>query len=488
MNISLRDIKVSFGEHEVFCGFNWEIAKGENWLLHGPSGSGKSVLAKVIANQIGYGGEVSIGEETAIPNAAQIHYVPNWYEFTNSDGDRNFYYQQRYNHAKGSDSSTVRADLKSFAEKYQLDMSGGEEIAQELDFQELLNSQLIELSSGEHKKIQLIKGLLLNPDLLILDQPYNGLDKQTRKKLNLLLERFMENGKQLMILQTTMEYPVGINRFGEVNKETVIQKKPTETNLAESKVTTRPLPDFLMEDSKESEGKEVVAMRDIIVRYGDKIVLNKISWTIRHGEAWLLQGHNGSGKSTLLSLLNADHPQAYSHDIRLFGNQRGSGESIWEIKSKIGMISPELHWYYDTDLSVYDTIGSGLYDSIGLYNKLTFFDREKVNSILRFFDLESLKNKPLGALSLGKQRQVLLARTLIKNPELLIFDEPCQGLDDVQTQAFNAIVDELTKQDKTLIYVGHEESKLPTQLTHRMLLEKGKVIEIGNLEEQIETA
>src|SRR5699024_2755394 len=156
-------------------------------------------------NQIGYGGEVSIGEETAIPNAAQIHYVPNWYEFTNSDGDRNFYYQQRYNHAKGSDSSTVRADLKGFAEKYRLDMSQGEKIAQELDFQELLNSQLIELSSGEHKKIQLIKGLLLNPDLLILDQPYNGLDKQARKKLNLLLERFMENGKQLMILQTTME-------------------------------------------------------------------------------------------------------------------------------------------------------------------------------------------------------------------------------------------------------------------------------------------
>src|SRR5699024_8640192 len=134
-------------------------------------------------------------------------------------------------------------------------------------------------------------------------------------------------------------------------------------------------------------------------------------------------------------------PQAYTHDIRLFGNSRGSGESIWDIKAKVGMISPELHWYYDSDLSVFDTMGSGLYDSIGLYNKLTFYDRRRVEEMVAFFDLEEVQKKAFGALSIGKQRQVLLARTLIKNPELIILDEPCQGLDDMQTQEFNTIVD-----------------------------------------------
>lgn len=486
MRISLHDIQVSFGEQDVLSDFHWEIKEGENWLIHGPSGSGKSVLAKVIADKIRYSGEVYIDGKDILQSQKEIHYVPNWYEFTNSDGDRNFYYQQRYNHARGSDSSTVEADLRKFAENHQLNINDGISVAEKLDFHRFLKSHLIELSSGEQKKIQLIKGLWLDPDLLILDQPLNGLDKASRRKLNDLLESFIQSGKQLLILQNTKEYPDGITNFGMVNPSTVVSKYPEAKNVLKKKAVLGPLPEFLLAE-RESE-EEVVSMRSVVVRYGEKVVLDNVSWTIRKGETWLLQGHNGSGKSTLLSLLNADHPQAYTHDIRLFGNSRGSGESIWDIKAKVGMISPELHWYYDTDLSVFDTIGSGLYDSIGLYNKLTFYDRRRVEEMVTFFDLVKVQKKAFGALSLGKQRQVLLARTLIKNPELIILDEPCQGLDDIQTQEFNTIVDALAGHDKTLIYVGHEESKLPKKLSHRLLLDGGKVIEIGKIKEQIEIA
>src|SRR5699024_4108430 len=142
---------------DVLSDFHWEIKEGENWLIHGPSGSGKSVLAKVIANKVRYGGEIYIDGKDAFQSQKKIHYVPNWYEFTNSDGDRNFYYQQRYNHARGSDSSTVEADLKKFAENHQLDIKDGISIAEKLDFHRFLKSYLIELSSGEQKKIQLIK-------------------------------------------------------------------------------------------------------------------------------------------------------------------------------------------------------------------------------------------------------------------------------------------------------------------------------------------
>ena len=225
--------------------------------------------------------------------------------------------------------------------------------------------------------------------------------------------------------------------------------------------------------------EEVIKITNLTKNYytdaGEVCVLKGVDITIQSGEFVAIMGPSGSGKSTLLSLLNGDHPQAYANQIYLFGKKRGSGESIWDIKEKIGIISPELHWYFDLNANVAQTIASGFFDSMSLYQKLSFEQQQKLEQILHFFDLKDDKNKKLNTLSLGKQRLALLARTIVKNPELLILDEPCQGLDVQQTKYFNRVVDDLCNSGHTLIYVGHFESQLPESLSHKLILEKGEI-------------
>lgn len=195
----------------------------------------------------------------------------------------------------------------------------------------------------------------------------------------------------------------------------------------------------------------------------------------------MLQGLNGSGKSTLLSLINGDHPQSYANELYLFGNKRGSGESIWDIKERIGLISPEFHWYFDANATVWQSIASGFYDTVGLFQNLPYTKSAQVDELIDYFGLSPNKSDLLSSLPLGKQRLVLLARTIIKNPELLILDEPCQGLDQKQTLYFNQLVDNLSTNGMTVIYVGHYDTQLPQTLTHKLLLNEGIVIENNKL-------
>jgi molybdate transport system ATP-binding protein len=198
------------------------------------------------------------------------------------------------------------------------------------------------------------------------------------------------------------------------------------------------------------------------VAYGNKKILSNINWQINRGERWLLKGVNGSGKSTLISLITGDHPQAYANKVFLFDKKRGSGESIWDIKKKIGFVSPELHWYFDKTISVYNTIASGFFDTIGVYKKLSDEQHNIVHQWLSFLNLTTKSEFSLSALSTSQQRLALLARALIKNPPLLILDEPCQGLDEQQVKDFVALIDDLFNQsNRTLIYVSHYENEIP---------------------------
>jgi molybdate transport system ATP-binding protein len=218
-------------------------------------------------------------------------------------------------------------------------------------------------------------------------------------------------------------------------------------------------------------------MQDVTIQYGDRIILDHINWTVKAGECWAVLGHNGSGKSTLLSLINADNPQAFSQKIWLFDKRKGSGESIWDIKRNIGYISPELHHYFESGAVAKDIVASGLFDTMGLFRVL-HPDQEW----LALQWMEALRIRPLAdrsfmRLSDSEQRRVLLARALVKNPPMLILDEPCQGMDDEETAAFTAIINEVCQRTgKTLIYVSHYEKDIPPCVTHRLYLREGRVV------------
>ena len=473
--LEIQNLSFQFGSNVVLKNLNFKINKNENWQIGGPSGTGKTTLAKIISGEIkNFEGNIKINFDENSELKQKVVYISNWYQFTNLEGDRNFYYQQRYNKFAKNDTLTVFAELNHFAQKEQLDFKNVEKYLEIFDFQNFKEQQLIELSSGEHKKLQLVKAFWLKPQILIIDQPYTGLDVKSRKNLNQIFENLTQEGISLLLINNDDEVPSCINRFAEIKNGSFLELTHHSEITKGEERTPKELPYFLQKPPK-TNAREMVKLENVNVSYGEKKVLKNINWQLNEGERWLLQGPNGSGKSTLLSLLNGDHPQAYANQIYLFGKKRGSGESIWDIKEKIGIISPELHWYFDLNANVAQTIASGFFDSMSLYQKLSFEQQQKLEQILHFFDLKDDKNKKLNTLSLGKQRLALLARTIVKNPELLILDEPCQGLDVQQTKYFNRVVDDLCKSGHTLIYVGHFESQLPESLSHKLILEKGEI-------------
>lgn len=480
--VHIAQLTLQYAHHVILDQLDWQIHRGEFWLIGGKSGTGKSALVKALAGLEKTSGVVNINfdHESSLP--ARVLYVSNWYEFTNLEGDRNFYYQQRYNKQQKNDTLTVYAELAAYAESENLSFADLEQYLTLFEFVDLKGTQLIELSSGEHKKLQLIKALWLKPQLLIVDEPYTGLDKASRKKLNDFFDELASYGVQLVLVTNEQDLPHCINRFAEIENGKLKQVDSVAMLSKDTRRKRKELPQFLRELPVFS-ADIMVQMDNIHIRYGEKQVLKGVDWTVRAGEKWLLQGHNGSGKSTLLSLITGDHPQAYANHIQLFGQPRGSGESIWEIKERIGLISPELHWYFDKTARVWQAIASGFYDSIGLFRHVSYEKQQKINQLLAFFELTEDKDRLITTLPLGKQRMVLLARTIIKNPPLLILDEPCQGLDRAQTALFNSVVDELCGFGKTLIYVGHYETQLPSCLEKKLVLEKGEVKVIEEINE-----
>jgi len=482
--VSIKNLNLKYQHKQVLTDLNWTINTGENYVLYGESGSGKTTLAKIIAGLQKTIGDVEINFNLKNQLPATILFVESWYQFKNVEGVANFYYQQRYTSQQAKDTLTVHAELLHYGKENGLHYDRVEPILEALHFASFASSQLIELSSGEHKKLQLVKALWLKPQLLIIDQPYIGLDKASRRNLNILLDEVAAEGVQLLLICNDEEVPASINQFAKiVDGQIAVSNSKGEQTIFKEK-STKQIPDFLKE-SPTFSSNNIVKMVDVNISYGEKEVLKNINWEVSAGEKWLLQGHNGSGKSTLLSLINGDHPQSYANELYLFGNRRGSGESIWDIKQHIGLISPEFHWYFDANATVWQSIASGFYDTVGLFQQLPYTKGAQVDELIGYFGLASSKNELLSTLPLGKQRLVLLARTIIKNPELLILDEPCQGLDQQQTQHFNHLVDELCSNGMTLIYVGHFESQLPNCIEKRILLEKGEVKVVESLNTEI---
>lgn len=474
--VHIENLSLKYQHKLVLKDLNWTIHTGENWCLNGKSGSGKTSLAKIIAGLAPHQAAVNINFNPLSHLPAQVHYVSSWYQFKDLEGDTNFYYQQRYNSQQAHRTHTVNAELQNYGKEHQLRFAEVEEILNALGFAALKATQLIQLSSGEHKKLQLVKALWLKPQLLILDQPYTGLDYISRKNLNILLNELTAEGVQLVVISDTTELPSSIAHFATIidGQLSISNVKPVAEILTDSAIKHIP---YFLSKAPTPSSPILIRMANVNVSYGEKQVLKNVNWEVKAGEKWLLQGHNGSGKSTLLSLVNGDHPQAYANDIHLFGNKRGSGESIWDIKSHIGLISPELHWYFDPSATVFESIASGFFDSSGLFKSINTEKKNQVEELIHYFELTEYKNDLLNTLPLGKQRLVLLARTIIKNPELLILDEPCQGLDYIQTQYFNQLVDELCTNGMTLIYVGHFETQLPNCLSYKLVLNNGEVTE-----------
>lgn len=345
----------------------------------------------------------------------------------------------------------------------------------------MVNGQpLISLSSGELRRYQLRKALASHPKTLILDNPFIGLDAETRQQLRTHLQHIAneESLDLYLVIAKTDDLPDYVEQVIDMDndgktmtlKEYLAQlpELPAHVLNHEKRQAIIDLPTNM----NDYHAEEVVCMHDVSIRYGERTILKDLSWTVRNGERWALSGQNGSGKSTLLSLVCADNPQAYACDITLFGYRRGqSGETIWDIKRHIGYVSPEMHRSYHRNLPAIHIVASGLKDTVGLYVRPNEQELKQCQFWMSIFGIENLANRSFITLSSGEQRLVLLARAFVKDPELLILDEPLHGLDLVNRRLAKDIIEAFCeRKNKTLIFVTHYQEELPLCITNHLEL------------------
>jgi molybdate transport system ATP-binding protein len=221
----------------------------------------------------------------------------------------------------------------------------------------------------------------------------------------------------------------------------------------------------------------IVELHNVTVSHGGRSILRDVTWTVRAGERWAAVGPNGSGKTTLLSLLCGDHPQAYSNDVRLFGRRRGTGESVWDVKRQVGLVSPEFHLYFTEPLTADRAAATGFFDAV-VGHPTTPAQDAAVRGLFEAFGIAHLAGRPFRQLSTGEQRLVLLVRALVKRPPLLILDEPFQGLDADTMQRVRDWLDAHLGADQTLLFVSHHEDEIPPSVTRRLRLSEGNVVEV----------
>ena len=360
-----------------------------------------------------------------------------------------------------------------------------QQLYQLFHMEESLDKYIITLSSGELRKFQLTKTLFANPQLLIMDNPFVGLDAQTRDQLRelLLMVARERNIELMLVLAKTDEIPEFVTEVIEVDGSDGSHRN--YGSYESYRAVQVPVPSHVLSDNKREailslpnshkdyDCQRVVEMHHVTIKYGTRTILNNLDWTIANGDRWALSGQNGSGKSTLLSLICADNPQSYACDITLFDRPRGSGETIWDIKRHIGYVSPEMHRSYKRNLPAIRIVASGLMDSIGLYAVPQQEDYDKCRFWLDIFGISHLAERPFLQLSSGEQRLVLLARAFVKDPQLLILDEPLHGLDLWNRRLTKDVIETFCQREgKTLIMVTHYQEELPAVITQQLVLEK----------------
>lgn len=465
--VRLQEVSIRLGGNTILDNISLAIEPGERWAVVGASGSGKTALAHAMAGQLFFRGEITYASS---PTGGQprVMVVEQQHKFKNRSNTSDFYYQQRFNSSDADNSLTVAETLAEHGG----DTPAAKEWIRLLHLEPLLGEPLLQLSNGENKRLQLAVALLEEPDWLVLDNPFTGLDMEGRETLHRIIDTISrpadkKNGPHLLLITSPAELPDCITHIALLDKGRLAwsgKKEAAPSHLPAAPAIPPLDPQILQQLPAPAENGFVYAVRmnDVTVRYGDRTILDHISWNIKKGERWNLSGPNGAGKSTLLSLITADNPQAYANEIYLFDRRRGSGESIWDIKQKTGFVSPELHVYFEQGITCFEVVASGLFDTIGLFRRLPEEQEAIVMRWMQLLQMAPLRDKSFHQLSAGGQRMLLLARALIKNPPLLILDEPCQGLDDEQTAYFKELINRLCEAfPTTLIYVSHYRKDIP---------------------------
>lgn len=479
--------------------FSWDFFQGQVWLVTGPSGGGKEHFVQALANSResgllprfvpadggGYDNQLAGTELVSLETAAALIQE----ERDNDQGD---YIEGGVDIGRTAASFIGEIleepmDVAALSQLPQVQLCGVESV---------LGRGVKYLSTGEVRRVLLCRALLSRCQLLILSEPFAGLDAASRTLLREFFSRQMkskEGPAVILSMERFQEIPEGITHVLEFTAGTVSfqgslpdyqetlairlqagdghQQARLQQNNRAFRELHRQQQDWSTLSAVAAPSAAdcaataeiLVDMKDVRVAWGDKVVLNRLNWQVRSGEHWLIRGPNGSGKTTLLELITGDNMQVFCNDVSIFGRRRGTGETIWELKEKMGIVSYRLHLEYrmvgGTDVEA--VLLSGFHDSIGLYQQRSQVEQMAVKRWLEIGGFQGRGGKAFSSLSYGEQRAILILRAAVKCPPLLILDEPCHGLDEEQRSLVLHLLETIAATGTTtLLHVTHDPTEV----------------------------
>jgi len=510
--INMRDCRIGEVLSPALESVSWRLCAGEAWAALGPSGGGKDAFAAAVAGRL----TVAPGEGGWYRNGFTGRTA-----LVSFEAAAELLRQERYNDDSDfvegglSEGTSMRSFIVAGLPKEDARMypggaglethpavvacgltAGGVDAG-------LLDRGLKRLSTGECRRALLARALASKPGLIVAIDPYEGLDTATRSRLHAMLDALaaasvagVKAAPALLIVDRFEHLPAAVNRIVELVAGAIVfagSRTEYETQLSSrasaSHVSGRATPVIpemaagaLPAASRQHPGygsmEPLVELRNVTVSWSGRAVLDGISWTVRRGEHWLVRGPNGSGKTTLLELITGDNPQAYREDVRVFGQRRGSGGTVWELKSRLGIVSYRLHleYRYLDQSSLEDVLVSGLRDSIGLYASASDGERALAGAWLALAGFQGRGLERFERLSFGEQRALLVARAAIKAPELLVLDEPCHGLDEEQRRFVMSLLSAIAARgESTMLHVTHDPDEVQSFEQHILELRPGSI-------------
>ena len=517
--IKINNCRIEGSRGTLLDGLDWEMKSGEAWLVTGPNGGGKAEFLKALDGGFGIkfacsgDGEAEYVnafadsvETVSLERAARL--IQEERELDESefiDGGVDIGRTGRVFIAegivgpikKGAELPAVCAELDAYPE---IKLCGVEKI---------LDRGIKYMSTGEIRRTLLARALVSRKKLLILSDPFAGLDAESR---GILLDFFDSiAGKQLkggdigafphiiLCMERFKEIPDAVSdvlefRDGKISfcgsradyevvaeRQNALEEEKRRAGYREFSEAVKKLSNevnYVMGvENFQPESDVLIDMHDVNVGWDDHIVLKNLNWTLRRGEHWLIRGPNGSGKTTLLELITGDNMQVFRNDIKIFGARRGSGETIWDIKHRLGIVSYRLHVEYRMlgGTSLRDVIMSGFHDSIGLYEAPSDVEAAAAEKWLALAGFAGRGSEMFGNLSYGEQRAVLILRGAVKCPPVLILDEPCHGLDEQMRQKILDLLDIIADcGTTTFLHVTHEPSEVLKCEKHILELHPGE--------------
>lgn len=338
---------------------------------------------------------------------------------------------------------------------------------------QLLDLGYRQLSSGQSRKLLLLQQLTSGATTLVIQNPYDGLDVKSCRDVHLALQKLSDQHIQVILfVNSETDIPSWCSHLAFI-REGALQRAGKKESVLPLISATRQkdsgddsavVANFLETvDASVIQKDELVFLHDGFAEYGSRILFSGLNVEIRSGDHTLITGPNGCGKSTLLDIITGDNPKCYANNLRIFGRQRGTGESIWEIKQQMGIVSPSLHREHRVPGSALHIILSGLFDSIGLYKQVHNAEINKALTWLDWVELKEKRDTPFRHLAFAEQRLVLIARALIKLPKLLILDEPTQGLDDGYRNTLLNLLEKIADRKlSTILFVSHRQDEYRT--------------------------